>query len=171
MARCCGGATCACLIQTSGTQVSITGSGQPGDPYVIHGGVALQVADTSVFDLQLTGNGSTASPWVLSANFASTAKLDDLPDVNAPTPTNGQVLGWDAPSSRWTARPPTTAAAGSVTTDTALVGDGSAGAPLGVNEDPAGYLATRSTGLGLSDPGLNRIVRHYPNTTARASAT
>jgi hypothetical protein len=171
MARCCGGASCSCLIQTSGAQVSITGSGQASDPYIIHGGVDLQVVDTSVFNLTLTGAGTTAAPWLLSAAFAASAKLDDLPDVNAATPTNGQVLGWDTATSRWTARAPTTAASGSVQHDTALTGDGSAGTPLGVNEDVNGYLATAAAGLGLSDIGKNRIIRHYASASIRAAAS
>lgn len=171
MPRCCGGSSCACLIQSSGTQISITGSGTAGDPYVVHGAIALQVADNSVFNLSLSGAGSTASPWILGVDFAASAKLDDLPDVQITSQTNGQVVGWDSALSRWTNRAPTTAASGSVQHDTALVGDGSAGSPLGINEDSTGFLATAAGGLGLSDTGKNRIVRHFASSAARALAT
>ena len=112
-----------------------------------------------------------ASPWALSVAFAPTAKLDDLPDVNAPAPTNGQVLGWNSSTSRWVAQPPTTAAAGSVSHDTSLAGDGSAGSPLQVQEDPAGFLVTRAPGLGVTDSGINQMVRKFPDATARNAAS
>lgn len=170
MPRCCGGNSCSCLIETSGAQISVTGSGSASDPYVIHGGVDLAVVDTSTFNLTLSGAGSDASPWALQVDYASTAKLDDIPDVQAGGPTNGQVLGWDNTLGKWTPRAPTTASSGSVNHDLGLTGDGSVGTPLGVNEDPAGYLATGAAGLGLSTEGKNRIVRHFGTSAARTSA-
>ncbi len=170
MPRCCGGASCSCVIE-EGSHIQIGGSGSPGDPFVISGDVGLTVADNTVFDLALTGVGTVAAPWQLSINYASTSKLNDLPDVNAPAPTNAQVLGWDQATGQWTARAPTTAAAGTITHDTSLAGDGSAGAALQVNEDPARMLATTASGLGLSDTGMNSIVRRYADSTARAAAT
>lgn len=171
MPRCCQGATCSCLIQASGAHMTVTGAGSSQDPYILTPNYDLTVTDSSVFNLSLTGAGTAASPWVLAAAFAATAKLDDLPDVNAPTPTNAQVLGWDSGTSKWTARAPTTAASGSVTHDTSLSGDGSGGSPLQVVEDPAGFLVTAAAGLGLSDTGKNRIVRHHVSSAARGSAT
>jgi hypothetical protein len=171
MPRCCGGNSCACLIESAGAQISVTGSGAASDPYIIHGGVDLAVVDTSVFNLTLTGSGTTSVPWALQVDFASTAKLDDLPDVQAPAPTNAQVLGWDASLQRWTPRSPTVAASGSVQHDTSLSGDGSGGSPLQVNEDASGYLATGAGGLGLSNLGKNRIVRHFADSTARSAAS
>lgn len=169
--RCCGGNSCACLIQSSTSQVTVSGSGSASDPYVISGAVNLSVADNSVFDLQLSGAGSDSSPWILGLDFASTASINDLPDVQILSPSNGQVLGWDSSIQQWTPRAPTTAASGSVTTDTGLTGDGSGGSPLGVNEDPDGYLATGAAGLGLSTLGKNRIVRHHADSATRALAT
>lgn len=170
MPRCCGGASCSCVIQ-EGAHIQIIGTGSSADPFVIAGDVALTVTDNSVFDLSLTGLGTTAVPWQLSANFAATAKLNDLPDVNAPAPTNAQVLSWDTATGQWINRAPTTAAAGSVTHDTSLAGDGSAGTPLQVAEDPARMLATSAAGLGLSDSGMNSIVRRFADSTARSAAT
>jgi hypothetical protein len=170
MPRCCGGATCSCVID-NGMHIQIIGTGSPSDPFVITGDIALQAQDNTVFDVGLTGLGTTAVPWQLSVNFASTAKLNDLPDVNAPAPTNGQVLGWDTATGQWTNRAPTTAAAGTLTHDTSLAGDGSAGAPLQINEDPARMLATAAAGLGLSDTGMNAVVRKFADSTARAAAT
>jgi hypothetical protein len=170
MPRCCGAASCSCVIQ-EGVHMQIVGVGSPADPFVVSADVDLEVADNSVFNLTLTGLGTAAVPWVLSTAFAATAKLNDLPDVTAPSPTNGQVLGWDSGTSQWTNRAPTTAASGSVTHDTSLAGDGSAGTPLQVAEDPAGFLVTRAPGLGLSDAGINQTVRKFADSTARSSAT
>lgn len=130
----------------------------------------MTAGDNSVFDMTVSGAGTIASPWVVSAAFAATAKLDDLPDVNAPAPTNTQVLGWDSATSKWTARAPTTAASGSVTHDTSMSGDGSGGLPLQINEDAAGFLVTAAGGLGLSDNGKNRIVLHYANAATRTAS-
>lgn len=168
--RCCGGSTCACAIE-DGLHIQIVGTGSPSDPFVIHGDIGLTVKDNSVFDLHLNGAGTVASPWEIGLDYAATAKLNDLPDVTAPTPTNGQVLGYDTATSQWTPRAPTTAAAGTVLHDTSLAGDGSSGAPLQVQEDPARMLATAAAGLGLSDTGMNSIVRRFPDATTRATAT
>ena len=166
--RCCGGASCSCVVD-EGMHIQITGTGSAADPFVITGDIALQAQDNTVFDVSLTGLGTIAVPWQLSVNYAATAKLNDLPDVNAPAPTNGQVLGWDTATSQWTNRAPTTAAAGTITHDTS--GDGSAGASLQVNEDPARLLATTPAGLGLSDTGVNQLARKFADATARAAAS
>lgn len=170
MPRCCGGATCSCVID-NGSHIQIVGTGSPGDPFVITADVALEAKDNAVFDVVVTGLGSVAAPWQIEVKYASSAKLNDLPDVNAPAPTNAQVLGWDTSTGQWTPRAPTTAAAGTVTHDTSLAGDGSAGTPLQVNEDPARMLATAAGGLGLSDAGMNSIVRRHADTAARTAAT
>lgn len=169
MPRCCGGASCACAID-AGAHIQIAGTGSAGDPFVIIGDVDLEVVDNPRFNLSLGGLGTNAAPWTIEVEYAATAKLNDLPDVTAPTPTNGQVLGWDSATSQWTARAPTTAASGSVQHDTALTGDGSAGSPLGVNEDPARMLATSASGLGLSDTGMSSIVRRFVDAAARTAA-
>lgn len=170
MPRCCGGASCSCVIQ-EGPHIQIAGTGSPADPFVVAGDVDLEVTDNTVFNLTLNGAGTVASPWNLSAAFASTATLNDLPDVTAVGMTNGQVLGWDSGTSQWTPRAPTTAASGSVTHDTSLAGDGSAGTPLQVQEDPAAYLTTRAPGLGVSDAGINQMVRKFADEAARTAAS
>lgn len=170
MARCCGGSSCACLIQ-AGEHIQIHGSGAAQDPFVVIGDVGLRTSDSLVFDLTLTGIGTASSPWTISLAYAATAKLDDVPDVNAGSPSNGQVLGWDSATSKWTPRAPTTAASGSVLHDASLSGDGSSGSILAVQADPEGFLATGFPGLGLSTRGKNRTVRHFVNTTDRDSAS
>lgn len=170
MARCCGGgALCGCLI-VEGSHVQVSGSGAAQDPFVITADVGLVVADNTTFDLTLTGLGTVASPWSLSVGYAATAKLDDLPDVNAPTPTNAQVLGWDTATSKWTARAPTTAASGSVTHNTSLSGDGSGGSPLAIVHDPIGFTETSASGVKLTRTGINSLVRHFGTTLDRGVA-
>jgi hypothetical protein len=170
MPRCCGSASCACVIE-AGAHIVVDGIGSPADPFVIVGDVGVVAKDNTVFDITVTGLGTAAVPWQVEANYAATAKLNDLPDVNAPSPTNTQVLSWDTATSQWIARAPTTAAAGSVTHDTSLLGDGSGATPLQINEDPARMLATAAGGLGLSDTGMNSIVRRFADTAARTAAT
>src|SRR5262245_28578094 len=168
MPRCCGGASCSCVLEEA-AHINIAGTGSPADPFVIEGDVALQVTDNATFDLTLTGLGTVLSPWVLEAKYAATAKLNDLPDVTAPAPTNGQVLGWDSATSQWTNRAPTTAASGSVQHDTSLAGDGSAGTPLQVLRDPSAYLGTTAQGLGLNSNGINQLARKFADAAARAA--
>lgn len=168
MARCCGGSSCACSIQ-AGPHIVMEGTGAPGDPFVVTGDVALTVSDTPSIDLSLSGPGTEEVPWNLSGRLASTSTLNDMGDVNA-TPTNGQVLAWNSSLLEWRAVNPTTAAVGSVSTDASLSGDGSAGSPLQVREDPDRLLASTTAGLGLSNTGVNSTVRHFADAAARTSA-
>lgn len=169
MARCCGGG-CACKV-VGGPRVLVTGIGSANDPFLIEADVELAVLDSDVIDLTIAGGGTTANPWVLSAGFAPTAQLGDLPDVNAVGVTNAQVLGWNSSLNRWTPRAPTTAASGSVQHDTSMTGDGSAGSPLQIVEDPNGYLATAASGLGLTDAGKRSLVRKFASDAARTAAS
>lgn len=169
MARCCGGG-CSCKI-VEGSNITVTGVGSAQDPFVIATDIDMDVVDNDVFNLSLGGDGSATSPWALQVAFASTAQLTDVPDVNAPTPTNGQVLGWDNATQRWTPRAPTTAPTGAVSHDTSLAGDGSVGTPLQVQEDPTRGLSTTAGGLGITDALRNSTIRKFADATARAATT
>jgi hypothetical protein len=149
----------------------VTGSGTSQDPYVIQSDVALGVVDTEQFDLGLSGEGTLSSPWLLSVSYAPSHELTDLPDVLAPSPSNGQVLAWSDAEEKWVPAPPAVAAAGGVLTDTSLTGDGSAGATLKVKPDGTKYVTVRSTGVGLSDAGINALVRVFPDEGTRLGAT
>jgi hypothetical protein len=166
--RCCGGASCSCSIQ-AGPHITILGTGGPEDPFVISGDVDLEVTDTGTVDLTLSGAGTEAAPWSLSGRFSTSSKLNDLGDVSV-SPSNGEVLAWNTSLGEWRAVAPTTAEAGSVSTDGSLTGDGSAGSPLQVREDSARLLATAPGGLGLSDAGINSTIRHFVDDTTRAAA-
>ena len=170
LARCCGGGSCSCKIE-AGPKVTVTGIGSSSDPFVIAADVSIQVVDTTVFNLTLSGDGSTVSPWVVTLAYAATAKLNDIPDVNADAPTNGQVLAYNTTTSTWGPVAPTTAATGAVVHDLSLSGDGSAGTPLQVLEAPTRYLSTDAAGLGVTTAGINSLVRKFADSTARAAAS
>lgn len=169
MARCCSSG-CSCKVE-GGLNIAVTGIGSSGDPFVVSADLAMIAVDTDVFNMTISGAGTILSPFAISTAYSATAKLDDIPDVNAPAPTNGQVIGWDTATSKWTARGPTTAAAGSVSHDTSLSGDGSAGSPLQVAEATGGYLATSATGLGLTDTAKNLMIRKFADAAARTATT
>lgn len=155
---------------SEGTNISITGDGSSQNPFVISSaGGSVETQDNAVFDLNMTGDGSTGNPYILSVSFAATAGLNDLPDVNAAAPTNGQVLMWDDPNGWWEPATAPTASPGLISTDDSLSGDGSVGDPLEVQEDPDRFLATTASGLGLSDDGLNNLVLHYADDAARTA--
>lgn len=159
---CCGGSGtsgCSCRIE-AGPYIEVTGNGSPTEPFVISG-EPLAVVDSTDFNLSLVDG-------VLTVTYATGAKLDSIPDVNAPTPANGEVLTWDTASSKWVAGPPATASPGAVQHDASLAGDGSGGSPLQVNESVSGFLSTDPVnGLGINTPGVNQMNRKYPHNTAR----
>lgn len=170
MPKCCGGATCACKID-AGDGISVAGSGTSQDPFVISADNAVEGQDNTVFDVTVIGSGQPSDPFKIEVDYALTAKLDDIPDVNAPAPTNAQVLGWDSSTQKWTPRAPTTAAAGSVQHDTTLSGDGSGGSPLAVVLT-GGYLTSAGgAGIKLTDGALNQMNRIFADDAARAAAS
>jgi hypothetical protein len=170
MPNCCGGASCACKIDP-GEGIAVSGSGSPQDPFVISADRVIQTADNVTFDVSVTGAGTTLNPWVLSVTYASTAKLDHIPDVDAPSPTNGQVLGWDNSLQKWTPRAPTTAPTGAVSHDTSLQGDGSVGDVLRVNANSARGVESTASGVGLTDATMNMLVRRYTDAAERAATS
>lgn len=171
MPRCCGSAgTCACKVE-SGRNITVTGIGSSQDPFVIAADVAFAVEDSATFNLILTGNGTLASPWTLSAQYADTASLDDLPDVDVAGVSTAKVLGYDPALGKWTPQPPATATPGGMTTDTSMDGDGSAGDPLMVRPDGARYIQVSGTGVGLTDDAINRMLRVFPDAPSRAAAS
>jgi hypothetical protein len=169
MPKCCSG-SCTCKL-AAGTNVEVTGSGTPTDPFVISSELDFVVADNSTFNLTLTGDGTSASPLTLAVAFAATASINDLPDVNTTGADNGEVLSWNSATSRWEPVAPVTAPTGAVTHDDSLDGDGSVGAPLQVREDPARMLSTTAAGLGLTDTAIRQLVRVYADAAARAAAS
>jgi len=169
MPSCCGGgATCSCKMEATG-QLHITGSGQPNDPFVLSLDAELDGGHTKSFDVVITGDGSSADPWVVTNQWATTAQLDDIPDVSAATPANAQVLAWNSAAAQWQPAAPTVAPTGAVQHDLTLQGDGSAGTPLGAIADTTRFLGSFSTGLGLTDAGVADLVQHFVDATQRSS--
>lgn len=168
MARCCSGTNQVAMLE--GAHIIIEGTGTPGSPFVITSDVDLRILDTENFNLGLAGFGTAEQPWILSVNYATTAKLANLPDVDADAPTNGQVMAWNAVTQTWVATAPVTAPTGAVVHDTSLTGDGSAGSPLQVRESTEGWLATVADGLTLSSDAINSTIRKFADANARALA-
>lgn len=170
MPNCCQGATCACKVSAAADgHMVVTGSGSANDPFELSADVALAVQDSLQFDLTLSGTGDSTSPWSLGVGYAPTAKLSNIPDVNAATPSNGQVLGWDDTAKKWVNQAPTSATPGAIQHGASLSGDGSAGSPLMVVPNAARLLANSASGVGLSDNGMNAVVQHFATSSARNS--
>ncbi len=52
-------------------------------------------------------SGDIVPSWEDATGGTPISELDDIPDVNAPTPANGDVLTWDATPGEWVAAAPT----------------------------------------------------------------
>lgn len=166
--NCCGGG-CSCVVE-GGPAVTVEGSGTAADPFVISADMNLTDDDNSTFDISITGSGTVDDPYTFAVDYASTALLSDIPDVSDTPATNGQVLAYDTGTGLWTPAPPTTASAGSVIHDTSLDGDGSVGDPLAVVPSAARFLSADTDGVGLTDDGINSLVRRFANDAARTAA-
>lgn len=92
-----------------------------GDIYIVSvagkiGGASGKVVEVGDFYLALADNAggteaSVGTSWaVLQANITGgsvISELDDIPDVNAPTPADGDVLTWDSTPGEWVPLAPT----------------------------------------------------------------
>ena len=163
---CCGGNTCSCQLIGQGG-VTVEGSGLPSDPFIIDANTYHATASNGQFLTTATGDGTAGDPYALEVTYAPTARLDDIPNVDTPTPANGQVLTWDSASSTWKAAPPAIAPVGAISHDASLLGDGSAATPLGVVGHQARYIAVTASGVGINDGGMAAMVHHFSNDAAR----
>jgi hypothetical protein len=153
MARCgCSGATCSCLVQGSGN-VTVSGAGSQSNPYIVSSNLNMQVADTSTIDFSITGDGSVGNPYILSGTSA--LDLDELLDVDVTSATTGQVLAKQS-DGIWRAVAATTAPTGAINllSTGGLLGDGSAGTPLGIKLAPSSGLTLSASGLALTSGGV-----------------
>ena len=163
---CCGGNTCSCQMIGQGGIV-IEGSGLPSDPFIIDAATYHTDSNNGQFLTTAVGVGSAADPYAIEVDYAPQARLDDIPNVDTPSPQNGQVLTWDTPTNTWKASPPAVAPVGAISHDTSLLGDGSAATPLGVVAHQARYLGVSASGVGLNDNGMASVVHHFANDAAR----
>lgn len=137
------------MVEGSGS-VTVSGGGSEVNPFVVTGPV-LNITDTPTVNLTKSGAGTVASPWSLSAD--ATVSLDALSDVSTAGATTGQVLGRTA-GGTWAPQAPTSAAPAAISHDLSLLGDGSAGSPLGVDLDgTASGLTVASGGLRIDGLG------------------
>lgn len=166
---CCGGNVCSCQLIGQGG-VTVDGSGLPSDPFIIDANTYHTNSNNGRFLTTAVGAGTAADPYAIEVDYAPQARLDDIPNVDTPTPTNGQVLTWNSATNTWVAAPPSIAPAGAVVHDLSLAGDGSAGAPLGVVANQNRYLAVSAAGVGLNDQGIASVIHHFANDAARTIA-
>ena len=94
-AGCCAGSHCSCQIVTEGRIIS-TGPVSLVIRSCSIWRLSSSPAQNETFDTLASGSGVADDPWIIETRYAATAKLDHLPDVNVPTPTNGQVLSWNS---------------------------------------------------------------------------
>src|SRR5690349_14255794 len=80
-------------------------------------------------------------------DLSGVASLDDVPDVNAPSPSDGQVLTWDSTPGEWVAATP----GSGVTDHGALSGLGDDDHPQYLTQSEADALYA-AIGAGASDP-------------------
>lgn len=154
-----------------GRHIELSGSGTPQDPLTVSATTELSVEPNETFNLTLSGQGTLESPWLLEVRYASTSRFTDIGDVAIDNPDNGWVAAWDRAAQRWVAAPPAVVPPGTVYSGNGLTGDGSAGSPLTAVANGARYLQVTADGIGLSDGGLNAMIRPFDNAAARAAAS
>lgn len=84
MAKCgCQATQCNCVVQ-AGPGVTVTGSGTPGNPYVIEASDSgnFEANDTTTVDHTLTGDGSSGNPYELSSTVKISAAPGNIINVN-----------------------------------------------------------------------------------------
>ena len=87
-------------ISGSSTVVALTSSGINITGSLTAGGLTYPTTNGNANDV-LTSNGSGGVSW--STPSGSVSNLNDLGDVNAGSPGDGQVLKWQASTSKWIA--------------------------------------------------------------------
>jgi hypothetical protein len=78
-----------------------------GDLLAATGSAAITRLPVGTNGHVLTADSGEATGIKWAAAGAGALDLDDLGDVNAPTPTNGDVLTWDSTPGEWVAQAPT----------------------------------------------------------------
>jgi hypothetical protein len=120
------------------------------NPYVVSGGLSLEVVNTSTVTLNQGGSGTIEDPYTIAATAA--LNLGDLEDVVATDLTTGHVLARQADGT-WAPAPPATASPGAINSGNGLTGDGSSGSPLNVRLAASSGLEIVSTGLRVQASG------------------
>lgn len=152
MARCgCSGAvTCGCFL-SAGTNVTITGNGNSGTPFIINASQnPISVANTATVGLVLASN-------VLTANV----KLDTASGNLLTATANGIRLDCAAITSCLTASGVTTIA-DTATINMSISGAGTSGSPYVISGqvilDPAGIATISAAGVLVSAAAINAAI-------------
>lgn len=122
--------------------------------------------DGGAFDAANLGSGAATDGQVLTADglggaaweapAAGASALDDLTDVDAPSPSDNDVLTWDEATSSWVAAAPPAGGivdAADVTYTPTTVADWDGSADPGDAVDALDQLAARVTDLESAGPG------------------
>jgi len=174
MARCrCSNVECTCKL-VGGENVSITGTGNSNDPYIIHAhpsaeGVVM-AGDTPTLDMEVSGSGTLDDPLVIrgQANIGPLLDVSDTFTVDHTLTGSGTVddpyvLSSDVahleglaegdpgdvwtklPDGTWYPMPAPVVPPGSVITYQGLVGEGTVASPLSVWIPTYGHAAALAT--------------------------
>lgn len=150
MARCgCSNTTCSCQIVGAGA-IIVTGSGTVTNPYVVNGGLSLEVENSSTVNLIRGGSGTLDDPYILRAS--ASLSLEELEDVDTRVLTTGYVLARQSDGT-FALVPPATTAPGTINRGNGLIGDGSSGSPLNVRLAANSGLEILTTGLRVQASG------------------
>lgn len=100
-------------------------------------------------------SNAAGNTWVKFSIAASNINLDDLGDVDAAAPTNGQVLTWNNGTSAWEAATPSAASdASAVTYTPAVVTDWNGSVDPGNADDAFDQLASRTKTIETAEGKL-----------------
>lgn len=98
------------------------------------------IDDNTLVNGQVITYDSGNEEWVNTTISAGATVLNDLNDVNAPTPTNGQALIWDNTTSRW------------------INGDAGVSTFLGLTDTPASYDCQNGKNVKVGYATQNELV-------------
>jgi hypothetical protein len=125
----------------------------------------------------IDGTANAATVWAVANNAATIvgtdaivwaafggsgiAALDDIPDVNAPTPGDGDVLTWDSTPGEWVALPPPGAGSGDTIGQFVAIFDGGGAAPSAgaIIDIPAPFTGTLTDWEMLGDVSGSAVVK------------
>ena len=141
-------------------KLDVNGSGRFSDTLYLG-----NVPYDAVHDSVLTIDGGFVKKVAADEIYTSSIAMDDISDVNTAGVVDGQVLKWVAAVGRWRPANDVGGDTGAdnwgtqvALTDSSLVGDGTAAAPLGINWDTLDAHISRNIALGnlanVNDAGV-----------------
>lgn len=138
----------------------ITGVGTAASPLDIDF-AALPLLDVQAITAAIAAlPGGDVNAIALSARLGAAYALNDLTNVNAAAPTNGQALVWNAGTSEWIAA----AVLSAVVANAPITGNGTSGSPLDID-----FTALASADVGAIAAKLASVTGGDANMLALAS--